>query len=229
MVSLVGWLVIEVEQLFIVLNNENCRPPKKALSRTIRNKCCPFIMTHLGPFSDNSTHIFGTISRKDNSTNVNDLKSNTTLQWRHNEHDGVSKHRRLNCLHNRSFRSKKTSKLRVPGALCEGNSSVTGALRWRLNGRDYRLKSPASPLFTQPFIQTQIKDNIKAPRHRAFVWGIHRGPVNSPHKWPVTRKMFPFDDVIMEFPAQRASNAKKAFIWWRHRENWHHMLIVRHS
>ena len=31
----------------------------------------------------------------------------------------------------------------------------------------------------------------------AFVWGIHRGPVNSPHKWPVTRKMFPFDDVII--------------------------------
>ena len=24
-----------------------------------------------------------------------------------------------------------------------------------------------------------------------------RRPVNSPHKWPVTRKMFPFDDVIM--------------------------------
>ena len=32
----------------------------------------------------------------------------------------------------------------------------------------------------------------------AFVWGIHRGPVNSPYKWPVTRKMFPFDNVIME-------------------------------
>ena len=31
----------------------------------------------------------------------------------------------------------------------------------------------------------------------AFVWGIHRGPVNFPHKWPVMRKMFPFDDVIM--------------------------------
>ena len=31
----------------------------------------------------------------------------------------------------------------------------------------------------------------------AFVRGIHRGPVNSPHKWPVIRKMFPFDDVIM--------------------------------
>ena len=32
----------------------------------------------------------------------------------------------------------------------------------------------------------------------AFVWGIHRGPVNSRHKWPVTRKIFPFDDVIMK-------------------------------
>ena len=31
----------------------------------------------------------------------------------------------------------------------------------------------------------------------AFVRGIHRGPVNSPHKWPLTRKIFSFDDVIM--------------------------------
>ena len=31
----------------------------------------------------------------------------------------------------------------------------------------------------------------------AFVWGIHRWLVNSPHKGPVTQKMFPFDDVIM--------------------------------
>ena len=31
----------------------------------------------------------------------------------------------------------------------------------------------------------------------AFVLGIHRRPVNSPHKWPVTRKMIPFDDDIM--------------------------------
>ena len=30
-----------------------------------------------------------------------------------------------------------------------------------------------------------------------FVGGIHRWPVNSPHKGPVTRKMFPFDDVII--------------------------------
>ena len=32
----------------------------------------------------------------------------------------------------------------------------------------------------------------------AFERGINCWPVNSPHKWPVTRKMFPFDEVIME-------------------------------
>ena len=40
-------------------------------------------------------------------------------------------------------------------------------------------------MFTQPFIQAQIKENIKASRH----WPLG----------PVTRKMFPFDDVIMCF------------------------------
>ena len=31
----------------------------------------------------------------------------------------------------------------------------------------------------------------------AFVREIHRWPVNSQRKGPVTRKMFPFDDIIM--------------------------------
>ena len=31
----------------------------------------------------------------------------------------------------------------------------------------------------------------------AFVRGIHRWPVNSPHKGPVMQKMFPFDDLFM--------------------------------
>ena len=65
------------------------------------------------------------------------------LQLDHNECNGISNHRRLDCLLNRliKHRSKKTSKLRVIG-LCEGNPPVT-------------------------------------------------------HTGPVTRKMFPFDDVIM--------------------------------
>ena len=40
----------------------------------------------------------------------------------------------------------------------------------------------------------------------AFVRGSHRWPVNSPHKRPVTRKMSPFDDVIMNnFRAHHSS------------------------
>ena len=73
-----------------------------------------------------------------------------SLQWRHNDQDGVSNQQPHGCLLNRLYRrrSKKTSKLRVTG-LCVGNSP---------------------------------------------------GPVNSPHKGPVTRKMFPFDDVIILLP-----------------------------
>ena len=49
------------------------------------------------------------------------------LRWRHNEHDGVLNHQRLDCLLNcfSGRRSKETSKLRVTG-LCEGNLPVTG-------------------------------------------------------------------------------------------------------
>ena len=41
------------------------------------------------------------------------------------------------------------------------------------------------------------QSKIQSSASLVFVRGIHRGPVNSPHKGPVTRKMFAFDDVIM--------------------------------
>ena len=37
----------------------------------------------------------------------------------------------------------------------------------------------------------------QSPASLAFLWGIHRWLENSPHKWPATRRIFPFDDVIM--------------------------------
>ena len=58
-----------------------------------------------------------------------------------------------------------------------------------------RLKSPASRLFTQPFIQTQITENIKVPRH-----------------WPLCGEFTGTGEV----PAQRASYAENVSIWWRH-------------
>ena len=52
-------------------------------------------------------------------------RSLVSLQWRHNERDGVSNHKPYDCLLNRLFRrrSKKTSKLRVTG-LCGGNLPI---------------------------------------------------------------------------------------------------------
>ena len=82
----------------------------------------------------------------------------STLQWRHNEPDGVSNHQPHDCLLN------------------------------RYSGADQRKYQSSTSL--------------------AFVRGIHRWPVNSPHKGPVTRKMFPFDDVIM--------NAERVSMSWRH-------------
>ena len=43
----------------------------------------------------------------------------------------------------------------------------------------------------------------------ALVREIHQWPVNSPHKWSVTRKMFPFDDVIMKPTGKHLSNSNQ--------------------
>ena len=60
----------------------------------------------------------------------------------------------------------------------------------------------ASQITSFPIVYSTVYSGADQSKHQswaslAFVWGIHRRPVNSPHKWPVTRKMFPFDDVIM--------------------------------
>ena len=59
-----------------------------------------------------------------------------------------------------------------------------------------------SPITSPTTVYSIVYSDADRRKHQssaslAFVGGIHRWPVNSPHKWPVTRKMFPFDDVIM--------------------------------
>ena len=60
----------------------------------------------------------------------------------------------------------------------------------------------ASQITSLTIVYSTVYSDADQRKHQssaslAFVRGIHRGPVNFPHKWPVTRKMFPFDDVIM--------------------------------
>ena len=60
----------------------------------------------------------------------------------------------------------------------------------------------ASQITSLTIVYSTVYSDANQSKHQssaslAFVRGIHRGPVNSPHKGPVTGKMFPFDDVIM--------------------------------
>ena len=63
----------------------------------------------------------------------------------------------------------------------------------------------ASQITSLTIVYSTVYSDADQRKHQssaslAFVRGIHRGPVNSPHKGPVKRKMFPFDDVIMCLP-----------------------------
>ena len=60
----------------------------------------------------------------------------------------------------------------------------------------------ASQITSLTMVFSIVYSDADKRKHQSFASlalerGIHRRPVNSPHKWPVTRKMFPFGDVIM--------------------------------
>ena len=74
-------------------------------------------------------------------------------------------------------------------------------LQWRHNGGDGVSNHQPHYCLLNCLFRRRSKKTSKLAS-LAFVWGIHRWSVNSPHKWPVTRKMFPFDDVIMEAKCQ---------------------------
>ena len=67
---------------------------------------------------------------------------------------------------------------------------------------DATMSAIASQITSLTIVYSTVYSDADQRKHQSsaslvFVWGIQRGPVKSPHKWPVTRKMFPFDDVIM--------------------------------
>ena len=61
----------------------------------------------------------------------------------------------------------------------------------------------ASQITSLTIVYSAVYSGANQRKHQSstslsFVRGIHRSPVNIPHKWPETRKMFPLDDVIMD-------------------------------
>ena len=67
---------------------------------------------------------------------------------------------------------------------------------------DVIMGAKASQITSLTSVYSTVYSDADQRKHQssaslAFLRGIHRGPVNSPRKWPVTRKMFPYDDIIM--------------------------------
>ena len=70
------------------------------------------------------------------------------------------------------------------------------ALWWRHNDHDSVSNHQPHECLLNRLFRRRSKKTSKL-RVTGLCVGISPGPVNSPHKGPVTRKMFPFDDVIM--------------------------------
>ena len=163
-----------------------------------------------------------------------------SLQWRHNEHDGISNHRGLDCLLNHLFRcrSKKTSKLCITG-LCEGNSPVTGqfpaqrasnmenvSIWWyhhvRLMSITHQYKSSMSKWhWSECFCTLQWRHNGRdgVSNHQPCDFLLNRlirWRSKKTSKLRVPGLCVGNSPLTGQFPAQRASNMEKVSIWWHH-------------
>ena len=88
----------------------------------------------------------------------------------------------------------------LPGGCLNKNGGRFGNKIFHYN--DVIMSEVASQLTSLTSVYLTVCSGADRRKHQssaslAFVWGIHRWSANSPHKWSVTRKMFPFDEVIM--------------------------------
>ena len=122
----------------------------------------------------------------------------------------------------------------------KGNHSLPELVLIHYN--DVIMGAMASQITSLTTVYSTVYSGADQRKHQssaslAFVWGNHRKPVKSPHKWPVTRKMFPFDDVIMPklslavgplghpFLPCGAPCCPHEFLWWHLEACVNHVLF----
>ena len=86
---------------------------------------------------------------------------------------------------------------------------------------DVIMGAMASQITSLTIVYSTVYSDADQRKHQssaslAILRGIHRGPVNSPHKWPVTWKMFPFHDVIIT-PGNLIARSRQKFTRSRHK------------
>ena len=111
----------------------------------------------------------------------------------------------------------------------EGTRIIARVTSWhRHHYSDVMMSVMAYHITSLTIVYSTVYSGADQRKHQssvslAFVRGIHRWPVNSPHKWPVTQKMFPFDDVIM---ATSLIGFRYLFHKWF--SYWHAMWVKSH-
>ena len=107
----------------------------------------------------------------------------------------------IKCLY--EGRIDKKSLLIRGMACCRMASKLVCHISYYMNHyNDVIMSAIASQITSLAIVYSTVYSDAVQRKHQssawlAFVWGIHLWPVNSPHKGPITRKMIPFDDVIM--------------------------------
>ena len=81
---------------------------------------------------------------------------------------------------------------------------------------DVIMGAMASQITSLMIVYSSVHSGADQRKHQssaslAFVRGIHRWPAISPHKGPVTRKIFPFDDVIILLKKTTRRNSEHNF------------------
>ena len=91
--------------------------------------------------------------------------------------------------------NEKLIRIRRPKA--DFRLSLHSPLQWRHNERHGNSNHRRRHCLLNFWFRRIWKKKHQGSASLGFVRGIHRWPVSSPYKRPVTRKMFPFDDIIM--------------------------------
>ena len=102
--------------------------------------------------------------------------------------------------------SKYISTVLIVSQCCQ-DGKYARTLRWRHNGHDCVSNHQPRHCLLNRLLERRSKETSKL-RVTGLCAGNSPGPVNSPHKGPVTRKMFPFDDAIMNSAASIPLRAK---------------------
>ena len=99
------------------------------------------------------------------------------------------------------------------------------------------MSAVASQITSPTSVYSTVYSGVDQRKHQssvslAFVRGIHRWPLNSPQKGQVTRKMYPFDDVIMV--PRYSEHWQSVHVWYIFNLNlltsvWHYWISVSNA